>query len=300
MSAMSADVTTKSIVEIDVSDTPEEFRGRPVRIGAVSFLNTLPLIDGLETLRDAALKLSVPSLLLDSLVRGETDMALCSSIDYQRSPEELVIIPAGVLACAGPTLTVRLYSSRPIEAIEEVYCDTDSHTSIALMQVLLAEQYDIKPRTIDYEAREHVAHNKPAPWPEAMLLIGDKVVTDSPPAVRYAHQLDLGELWHDTTGLPFVFAAWMAKKSNPRIDRVAMMGAALDRQRRHNGMRLDQIIAKRAGSRGWPTDLAREYLKQRLTFDFDDRALAGLELFYEKARQRGLMTNTRPIEILQW
>lgn len=300
MSAMSADVTTKSVVEIDVSDAGDDSKRRPIRIGAVSFLNTLPLIDGLSTLRDVDLKLSVPSLLLDSLLNGETDIALCSSIDYQRSPEPLVIIPAGVLACAGPTLTVRLYSTKPIETIEEVYCDTDSHTSIALMQILLAEKYNIKPHCIDYEAREHVAHNKPVPWPDAMLLIGDKVVTDSPPAVRYPHQLDLGELWHELTGLPFVFATWMAKRSNPLIDRLAILGAALDRQRRHNRMRLDQIIGKRAENRGWPADLAREYLKQRLTFDLDEHALAGLELFYDKSHRHGLITNPRPVEILQW
>lgn len=298
---MNADVTTHAVVDIDVRGAESDSTPPgPVRIGAVSFLNTLPLIEGLDTLRDVELRLSVPSLLLDSLLRSETDLALCSSIDYQRSPVPLVLIPAGVLACCGPTMTVRLYSARPIETITEVYCDTDSHTSIALMQILLREKYNIAPRCIDYEAREHVAHNKPMPWPEVMLLIGDKVVTDSPPAVRYPFQLDLGELWHEMTVLPFVFATWMARKNNPLMERVGIMGAALDRQRRHNKLRIDQIIAKHADARGWPSDLAGEYLKQRLTFDFDERALAGLEMFYDKAQQYDLIAQRRPVEILQW
>jgi chorismate dehydratase len=133
-----------------------------------------------------------------------------------------------------------------------------------------------------------------------MLLIGDKVVTDSPPAVRYPHQLDLGELWFQTTGLPFVFATWMARKDNPLLDRIAIVGAALDRQRRHNAMRLENIIAQRAASRGWPIDLAVEYLRQRLTFEFEERCLAGLELFYTKSEQHGLVRRRRPIEFLEW
>lgn len=270
-----------------------------VRIGAVRFLNTLPLIDGLEKLRDVALSCTVPSLLVDQLVDGEADIALCSSIDYQRSPTPLALIPAGVLGCAGPTLTVRLYSAQPIEQVAEVYCDTDSHTSVALMQILLAEHFGIQPQCNDYEAREHVAHNRPMQWPDAMLLIGDKVVTDSPPAVRYPHQLDLGELWHESTGLPFVFAAWMVRRDADEAH-IGPAAAALDRQLRHNRMRMDQIVTRWAGARNWPIDLAGEYLKQRLRFDFDDRALAGLELFYDKAHQHGLIDQRRDVAIMQW
>jgi len=278
---------------------PTSRSGGAVRISAVRFLNTLPLIHELNKLRDIAVSCTVPSLLVDELVRGEADIALCSSIDYQRSAAPLVLVPAGVLGCAGPTLTVRLYSTQPIETIESVYCDTDSHTSVALMQMLLAERYNIRPQCIDYEAREHVAHNRPVQWPETMLLIGDKVVTDSPPAVRYPHQLDLGELWHEMTGLPFVFAAWMAR-ADADPQRIGPAAAALDRQLRHNRMRMDQIIARWAEARNWPIDLAGEYLKQRLRFQLDDQALAGLELFYDKAAAHGLIQQRRNVAIMQW
>ncbi len=179
---------------------------RPIRLGVVSFVNTLPLIEGLERLRDVELRYSVPSLLIDQLTAGEIDMGLCSSIDYQRSAVPLVLVPVGLLGCDGPTLTVRLYSTRPLDRLRWVYCDTDSHTSIVLMQVLLKELHGIEPELIDYDAREHVAENRPIECPEAMLLIGDKVVTDSPLAVRYPHQLDLGAAWAQLTGMPFVFA----------------------------------------------------------------------------------------------
>jgi chorismate dehydratase len=269
----------------------------PVRVGVVSFVNTLPLIDGLDRLADLSLRFSVPSLLLDQLLSGEVEIALCSSIDYQRSPEPLLVVPVGLLGCNGPTLTVRLYATRPIEHLTHVYCDTDSHTSIALLRILLKEIHGIEPELLDYNAREHVAQNKPLDWPEAILLIGDKVVTDSPPAVRYPHQLDLGAAWRELTGQPFVFAVWMAKQSADS-DRLRTAAAALDRQRRHNIERIDSIIHYRARARNWPADLASEYLKERLMYEVQPEHVEALQMFYEKSLGYGLIDHKRPIEML--
>ncbi|MHC4127947.1 MAG: menaquinone biosynthetic enzyme MqnA/MqnD family protein [Planctomycetota bacterium] len=269
---------------------------RPFRLGVVSFVNTLPLIDGLENLADLDLRFTVPSLLLDLLVSGEVDLALCSSIDYQRAGTPLVVVPVGLLGCEGSTLTVRLYSSCPLDRISEVHCDTDSHTSVVLMQILLKELYGIEPRLIDYDAREHVAENRPLAWPQAMLLIGDKVVTDSPPAIRYPRQLDLGAAWAELTGLPFVFALWLARReSDPSV--IATAAAILDRQRRHNRQRLDLIVHRRALARGWPGDLAGRYLKQELAFAWNQQRRAGLELFFDKACEYGLASHRRPLEL---
>jgi chorismate dehydratase len=271
---------------------------RPIRLGVVSFVNTLPLIDGLEKLVDVDLRSTVPSLLLDQLVGGEVDVALCSSIDYQRSDAPLTILPVGLLGCDGSTLTVRLYSTRPLDRISEVYCDTDSHTSVVLMQILLKEQFQIEPRLIDYDARERVADNRPLDWPQAVLLIGDKVVTDSPPAIRYPYQLDLGAAWAERTGLPFVFALWLARREcDPSI--IANAAAILDRQRRHNRERLDLIIHRRALSRGWPADLADGYLKQEIAFEWSEQRRVGLELFFDKAVEHGLANHRRPLELAE-
>lgn len=271
-------------------------RTEPVRLGVVSFVNALPLIDGLEKLLDVELRHSVPSLLLEQLESGSVDVALCSSIDYQRSDQPLVILPVGLLGCDGPTLTVRLYSTKPIAKLQRIYCDTDSHTSVALLQILLREVHKIDPELIDYDAREHVAKNKPIDWPEAMMLIGDKVVTDSAPAVRYPFQLDLGAGWVELTGLPFVFAVWMARcDAAPAM--IDLASAVLDRQRRHNLERIDWIIHHRAKSRNWPGDLASEYLKQHISYEFTNRRLEGLKLFFEKAHRHGLVENLKPIEL---
>lgn len=272
-------------------------RTGPIRLGVVSFVNTLPLIDGLENLADVELRHTVPSLLLDQLLSDEVDLALCSSIDYQRSPEPLVILPVGLLGCDGPTLTVRLYSTHPIRNLRQVYCDTDSHTSIAMMRILLKELHGIDPELIDFDAREHVARNKPIAWPEAVLLIGDKVVTNSTPAIRYPHQMDLGAAWVEHTGLPFVFALWMARtNADPSILRTA--AAILDHQRRHNRERIDGIIHHKARPRNWPVDLAAEYLKDKIAYEFTSRRREGLELFFDKAATHGLIERRRDVIVL--
>ena len=276
-------------------------RSRPIRLGVVSFLNTLPLIDGLERLADVELHHSVPSRLLEQLCSGRIDVGLCSSIDYQRGTTPLVIVPAGLLGCDGPTLTVRLYSSGPIDRLRCVYCDTDSHTSIALMTILLKELHGLEPQLIDYDAREHMAGNRPIDWPEAMLLIGDKVVTDSPPASRYPRQLDLGAAWAQLTGLPFVFALWLAQRPDTPEEaaRVATAAAVLDRQRRYNRSRLDTIIYHRARPRSWPVDLAGAYLKEKLAYELTPQRRAGLDLFFDKAYQYGLIGERRPLDFFK-
>lgn len=263
-----------------------------LRLGVVSYLNTLPLIDGLEGLADLEMRRAVPSELVDRLVARDVDVALCSSIDYQRSPVPLRIVPVGMLGCRGTTLTVRLFSAVPFASISEVHCDRDSHTSVAMMQVILRERFGATPRIVDFDASEGSAG---APGRQAMLLIGDKVVNGSPPAVRYPHQLDLGAAWFEWTGKPFVFAVWMAR-ADADPARVADLAAILDHQRRHNQERLDGIVLRRSAARGWPDDLAARYLGECLRYDFDAEAAEGLDLFFEKCCAAALIERIRPLE----
>ncbi len=271
-----------------------------VRIGCVSYLNTVPMIEGLELLTEAELVKAVPSKLVSMLERDEVDVALVSLIDSARSDVPLAILPVGMIGSDGPTLTVRLYSQVPIQQITRVHADTDSHTSVALCRLLLAEKFGLDAKIVDYDAREQMPtdptepHDAGAqsPWPEAMLLIGDKVVTSSPPAVRYPHQLDLGEAWKELTGLPFVYAVWMCRAERADDPRVRAAGVLLDRQRRHNATRIDAIVTRRAPEHRWPVDLARKYIGRCLRFDYDDRARQAATRFVEMCAGKGLAPRT--------
>ena len=248
-----------------------------LRIGSVSFLNAKPLIYGLEDARDVDLSLDVPSRQLDGLREGRFDVALLPVIDYQRMPG-LRLLTAGGIGCDGPTLTVRIFSPVPIERITTLACDTDSHTSVALARILLAERYGLRPRFVD---RDEAAAGGDAGT--ATLLIGDKVVCEEPTGLP--HQLDLGEAWKAMTGLPFVFAAWMARADVDLGDVPHTLARAKRRGLRH----VDKIVARHGVPRGWPADTARRYLTEHLKFDIGPRELTAIRHFHDLAARQGII-----------
>ncbi len=274
----------------------EQAPRNPLRVGCVSFVNTLPLIDGLESLADFELVPTVPAELIGWLESGRIDLGLISIIDFQRSLEPLALIPAGMIGCDGPTFTVRLYSKTPINQITQVHVDSDSHASVMLMQVLLREMHSLAPEITLYDAREHLVDDEVVEWPRALLLIGDKVVTASPPAVRYPYQLDLGEAWHTMTELPFVYAIWMCRAAltAEQPERLRAAAAVLDRQRRHNLERVEQFVGSVAVKRGWPADLAHTYLTRLLRFAVGARERRAIDLFYDLAHKHKLIKERRP------
>src|ERR1041385_5084871 len=229
---------------------------RTIRVGSVSYLNAKPLIHGLEDQDDLSLILDVPSKLLPGLRDQRFDIALLPVIDYQRL-QDLVIVPSGGIGCDGPTLTVRIFSRVPIERIKTLACDTDSHTSVALARIVLAEEFGIHPQLIDL-LKPDEPQSRPA---EARLLIGDKVVCEEPPG--FEHQYDLGAEWKQLTGLPFVFAAWTAREG---ID-LGDLPQRLECAKRDGLANVRELIERHAVPRGWPAGLALQYLTVYLKFD---------------------------------
>ena len=245
-----------------------------LRVGSVSYLNAKPLIYGLDHVADIDLRLDVPSRLLAGLREKRFDVALLPVIDYQRL-ENLCVIPSGGIGCDGPTLTVRIFSKKPIEQIQSLACDTDSHTSVALARVILAERYGVRPEFVD------LAHDGPPT--DARLLIGDKVVCEEPPG--FDHQLDLGHAWKELTGLPFVFAIWTARKGIDLRD----LPARLERARVEGLEHVQELVVKYALPRGWPAGMALQYLTVYLKFEIGEPQLRAIERFHGLAVKHGII-----------
>jgi chorismate dehydratase len=270
------------------------------RIAAVQFLNTVTLIEGLETWTGCELIKAVPSRIASMITTGEADIGLGSVVDGLDPKNDLAFIPSGMIGCDGATMTVRLFSSVPIEQITCVHADTDSHTSVLLADLLLREQHGIKAEFSEFDARERMSMaqdrsiSPDEAWPETLLIIGDKVVVDSPPAIRYPHQIDLGEAWHKLTKLPFVYACWMCRSKDVGSIMIDEAGAMLERVRLRNDQRLDWLVTREAKAHGWPADLARTYIGQLLSFEVNDRARQAVELFATKLRQHGMLDAVDP------
>jgi chorismate dehydratase len=254
---------------------------RTLRVGSVSYLNAKPLIHGLENDPNVDLQLAVPAKLLDGLRSRQFDVALLPVIDYQRL-RDARIVPSGGIGCDGPTLTVRIFSRSPIETITALACDVESHTSVALARIVLAERFGIWPRFVDLP--------EPAAT-DAMLLVGDKVASHAP--VGMEHQLDLGAAWKELTGKPFVFAVWIARFGTDLADLPDRL-----RQARDRGLAdLPNIVARHAVPRGWPADLAMKYLSVYLKFEIGPAQLDAIRLFHDLASKYGIIESPRPLDL---
>ena len=269
----------------------ERMQPQELRLGVVNFLNATPLIDGIASLKGVKLIPKVPSELIGCLERNEVDIALASSIDYQRSKKQLKVLPVGVLSSDGETLTVKLCSKRPFEDIKEVHCDVDSHTSIALMQIVLQTKYGVTPKVVACDVR--ALNSNQEDWPDSVLMIGDKVVTSSTEDV-FEYALDLGYEWQEQTGLPFVFATWFGT-SDVSCELVRKARIVLDRQRRCNTNRIEQVVSAHAPIRGWDLDTAHRYLTEHIQYTFTDAHKEALELFYTLAHSIGAIEEVRPL-----
>jgi chorismate dehydratase len=243
-----------------------------MRIGAVNYLNSKPLVYGLESLAPPArLSYDLPSRLADSLVAGRLDVALVPSVEFFRTPGSTIVSDACV-ACRGPVLSVKLHFRVPPANVRRVALDEGSRTSAALTRILLAEIYGVQPRWEPLPIGCGIETTDA----DAVLLIGDRAIADASPAEKFVEVWDLGARWCDWTGLPFVFAMWIAR-ANVDIGEVAgLLGTARD-----NGVRNLAEIAKREGPLvGVSPELATSYFRDNLHFVLGDKERAGLRKFY--------------------
>ena len=250
-----------------------------VRIGAVSYLNTKPLIFGLQELMrpDGELILDLPSRLADQLKEGSLDIALIPSIEFFQDPTYTIYSNA-CIGCRGPVWSVKLLFRVPPQQARTFAFDEGSRTSVALASILIHDRFQR-----DVQARLLRMDENPYEAPEdAVLVIGDRAMKTDPE--RFIEEWDLGEEWFQETKLPFVFAMWVGK---PMVD-----SDLIDRlleQSRDNGLKNIETIASRVAPRyGLSYEECLRYLARHLQYHLEAPQLRGLSLFYSKAAELGL------------
>jgi chorismate dehydratase len=249
-----------------------------VRIGAVNYLNTKPLIYQLDELApDAELVLAVPSQLAERLEQGELDVALIPAIEYFRNANYSVV-PNIAIASDGPVLSVTLFSRQPWTQIRRVALDAGSRTSAALTQILLRKRHGVAPELVALPL-EAEAEDADA---DAVLLIGDRAMRACLPGFTYA--FDLGQEWHDWVGLPFVYAFWAVR---PGAD-LGAVAAALEVAKLRGKHDAGKIAFREAPGLGLDAGFCRRYLSNILRFDLGPREQAGLHHYYMLACELGL------------
>jgi chorismate dehydratase len=250
-----------------------------MQIGAVSYLNSRPLIEGLDQLLpEADLILDYPSRLADALARNELDVALIPSVEYFRRPGYEIISDACV-AARGEVMSVKLYCRVHPGKVRKLALDEGSRTSAALAKVILAERYGVFPESEPLRMESSTADTQA----DAVLLIGDRAM--HAPAEKFVEVMDLGQMWYDWTGLPFVFAMWVARQDSATDG----VDEALSQARDRGLANIRAIAHAEAPKLGLSEDVALHYLTQNLHYRLTSAERSGLRLFCELAARHQLV-----------
>jgi len=253
-----------------------------LRIGAVSYLNTVPLVAHLpELLPGASFALDHPSRLADDLAAGRLDVALAPSIEVARHPEWSIVSTA-CIGCRGPVLSVRLLFRTPPPRVRSLALDEGSRTSAVLAQILLDDMYGVRPTLSPLPLGASPADTDA----DAVLVIGDRAIHASD--AEFVDAWDLGDRWCRWTELPFVFAVWAAR---PGVD-VGDVETALDAARDRGRAAIESIARQQAAAMNLPFALVLVYLRDNLNFYLAAGERRGLELFFEQAARLGLVPST--------
>lgn len=265
----------------------------PLRLGAVSYLNSKPLIEGLEKRLSGlgTLSLDLPSRLADRLHHRDLDAALIPSVECFHTPGFLRISNA-CIACRGPVWSVRLLFRCSPERVQTLALDEGSRTSAALSRVLLHMRYGIVPKTRILGMQESILDDTHDV--DAVLVIGDRAMDVAP---KFSWEWDLGAAWYQETGLPFVFATWVChprelpeSTKEPLVSKepglrsrdgsnLASLSNLLEGARDDGMANLSEIALRYGPEAGVSPEDAENYFRKYLRFHLGSDELRGLETF---------------------
>jgi len=277
---------------------------RPLRISAISYLNTAPLMwdfEHGEAGGEFEISYTLPSACARALEAGTADIGIIPAAAYTQVPG-LVVLPGVAIASRRPVRSILLVSNMPVEKIRTVALDTSSMTSVALTKILF-EKWLGGGRTF----------TSMAPNIEKMLAQHDAALVIGDPALQIDRSryltLDLAEEWIRHTGKPFVFAFWSVRQDALQEDQSCGDGrirpsaarsdasvwqdlATIFQQSRDHGLEpasLDQITSEWAPKLGLKQEDVRSYLTENIYYHLDPPCLEGLQLFYRYAAETGAL-----------
>ncbi|MET0340553.1 MAG: menaquinone biosynthesis protein [Polyangiales bacterium] len=254
------------------------------RIGGVTYLNAWPVLYGLMLGREPAqIRMAYPSVLAERLATQQLDLALAPVATLALGPR-FRLAPGICIGADGPVASVLVVSERPVEELELLILDTQSRTSVVLAQLVAAHLR--KGRALPVEPGDHARIEREVRGTTGAVVIGDQALSLR---ARYPHVLDLGEAWRAWTGLPFVFAAWIAQ--HDVLDDA--LCAILDRSLAHGLAARREIAHLWAAQHGGEPAFFERYLTDHVKYRLDARFRAGLTEFLARGARAGLLPEVR-------
>jgi chorismate dehydratase len=267
-----------------------------LRVGRIPYVNCYPVygaIDRGAVRLDASLVTGVPTELNRLVSEGVLDVSVVSAVEYARDSRRYLLLPDLAISCDGPVRSVMLFSSRPAQALggERVLVSAASMTSVALLELLFENVWQVRPEFIRGDA-EHGDDSGGAC--AARLVIGDTalVLADKRRRTgngRYPYLYDLGAEWKAWTGLPFVFAVWVAQRATPVAQSLGVH-ASLIESRDWGLEHIDELALTASQATGVSQMDCREYLTG-LDYGLSYEHLAGLTEFFRRLVHAGRVPN---------
>jgi predicted solute-binding protein len=245
---------------------PEPFF--PFRLGAVAYLNAVPLTRDIR----GKVVFAPPARIARLLRADELDAALVSVTEVLLTGR-YDILDGVAIASRGEVYSVILAHQKPLAEAQEIFCDSASLTSVNLLKILLAER-GLKP---EFQPLESYAAAREKDF---VLLIGDRAIEFQ--RAPHTHEIfDLGAAWFELTHLPFVYAVWALRRGVVN----AALKKELHRAQRSGLKALDQIIATRSE---FDAAFRRDYFKQYLRYQLGAEEKRGIAAFGERLQKHGL------------
>ena len=273
---------------------------RALKISAISFLNTAPLMwdfehgdpehaPAREIRENFVVDYTVPSQCAEALRSGEADIGIIPVITTAEIAD-LVVLPDVAIAARDRVRSILLVSRRPLEEVRTVAVDTSSRTSVGLVDVLLTKFYggrrELRPMAPVVSSMLYQC--------DAGLLIGDPAMMAQTDGL---YSYDLGELWRRQTGLPFVFAVWAVRKAALAQMRPGLELGGIFRRSRDHGLESLAAIAREWSPRiGLAEPEIVRYLRENIYYRLDDECKRGLALYFALAAEVGLIERAPVLE----
>ncbi len=272
---------------------------RRVRLGSVNYLNARPLVAGLADGVDDRfeVRFDPPAECARLLAAGDIDLGLIPAIAYHDRPEDAVV-PGLSIASDGPVASVAIFTRVPMRDVRTIALDTSSRTSVALTRIMCRRRFGITPaftpHAPDLTAMLRVN--------DAALVIGDPALFADLEAVRAAvdpvgaiEKIDLGALWTEMTGLPFVWAFWAGR---PDAAPPAIVGA-LQATRDAGVSQSDALADRYVAATPALAPLARRYLREHIQFGLTPRMLEAVRLYYREAHEAGVIARVADLRFFR-
>ena len=278
-----------------------------MRVGRIPYVNCYPVYGAIDrgvVPLNGTIVTGVPSALNRRMAEGALDISVVSAVEYARDARRYLLLPDLAISCDGPVRSVMLFSKRPAEELDgrRVIVSKSSMTSVALLELLFENVWRARPEFVagDAEMSDIAAFDRDAH--DARLVIGDAAlvlrgesrprltaadVSASLPSYPFAY--DLGETWKTWTGLPFVFAVWVAQRTAPVADALGVH-ATLITSRNWGLEHLPTLASQASEATGVSEPVCHEYLSG-LDYGLSYEHLAGLTEFFRRLVAAGRVPN---------